>query len=88
MTFVIGYFGIFKITNRNIKLCLTRSFKDDDVTEITITPEFYEFESFENEIKRTFIEEGHITEDFYPFKIKPKFSTLDSIIEFSSIIIW
>ena len=36
-----------------------------------------------NEIKRKFIEESHFTEADYPFKIKPTFSTLSSIIESS-----
>ena len=34
-----------------------------------------------NEIKRTIIDEDHYTKDEYPFTIKPKFSTLGSIIE-------
>ena len=36
------------------------------------------------EIKRIIIEEGHITENFYPFSIKPNFSTLGSIIEITN----
>ena len=36
------------------------------------------------EIKRIIIEEGHITEAFYPFSIKPNFSTLGSIIEITN----
>ena len=35
------------------------------------------------EIKRIIIDEGHYTEVNYPFTIKPKFSTLGSIIEIS-----
>ena len=38
-------------------------------------------ESLNLEIKRIIIDEGHITETFYPFSIKPNFSTLGSIIE-------
>ena len=34
-----------------------------------------------DEIKRIIIDEGHYTEANYPFKIKPNFSTLGSIIE-------
>ena len=36
-----------------------------------------------NEIKRTIIEEGQFTETHYPYTIKPDFSKLGSIIEFS-----
>ena len=35
------------------------------------------------EIKRIVNEEGHFTEEDYPFTIKPNFSTLGSIIEIS-----
>ena len=35
------------------------------------------------EYTRTIIDEGHFTEADYPFTIKPKFSKLGSIIEFS-----
>ena len=38
-------------------------------------------ESLDLEIKRIIIEEGHITKDFYPFSIKPNFSTLGSMKE-------
>ena len=37
-----------------------------------------------DEIKRNVIEQGHFTESNYPFKIKPNFSTLGSIIEISN----
>ena len=37
-----------------------------------------------NEIKRIIIDEEHYTETNYPFKIKPNFSTLGSIIEIST----
>ena len=34
-----------------------------------------------DELKRIFIDEGHYSEDDYPFTMKPNFSTLGSIIE-------
>ena len=34
-----------------------------------------------DEIKRIIIDQGHYTQDEYPYTIKPKFSTLGSIIE-------
>ena len=40
---------------------------------ITIPHGAYELESLDLEIKRIITEEGHITEDFYPFSIKPNF---------------
>ena len=51
---------------------------------ITIPIGAYEIESLDAEIKRICIDEGHFREDDYPFKIEPNFSTLSSIIEFSS----
>ena len=36
-----------------------------------------------DEIKRIIIDEEHYTEAIYPFKIKPNFSTLESIVELS-----
>ena len=47
----------------------------------TISPGAYEIENLNDEIKRFIIDEGHYSERNYPFKIKPKFSTLGSIIE-------
>ena len=46
--------------------------------------ELYEIESLNNEVKSIFIEEGHFTEIYYPFIIKPNFSTLEYIMEVSS----
>ena len=43
----------------------------------------YEIESVNDEVKRIFFEEGHFTESEYPFKIKPKISTLGIIIDIS-----
>ena len=51
--------------------------------QITIPPGAYEIEALNNEIKRIIIDEEHYTEANYPFKIKPNFSTLGSIIEIS-----
>ena len=44
----------------------------------------YELESLNEEIKRIIIEEGYAKEENYPFLVKPNFSTLGSIIEFTS----
>ena len=42
-----------------------------------------EIELFNDEIKRVIIDEEHYTEANYPFKMKPNFSTLGSIMEIS-----
>ena len=51
---------------------------------ITIPPGSYEIESLNDEIKRIIIDDEHFTSENYPFKIKPNFSTLGSIIEISN----
>ena len=56
---------------------------EDGFFQITIPPGAYEIESLNKEIKRIVIGEDHYTEANYPFKTKPNFSTLGSIIEIS-----
>ena len=56
---------------------------EDGFIQITKPPGAYEIESLNKEINRIIIEEEHYTEVNYPFKIKPNFSTLRSIIEIS-----
>ena len=51
---------------------------------ITIPPGAYEIESLNDEIKRIIIDDEHFTSENYPFKIRPNFSTLGSIIEISN----
>ena len=53
----------------------------DDFIQITIPPGAYEIESLNDEIKRIIIDEGRYSENDYPFRIKPNFSTLGRIIE-------
>ena len=79
ITFLTGYNGIFNITIKNNKFYFINP--ANEIVMITIPHGAYELESFDLEIKRIIIEEGHITKDFYPFSIKPNFSTLGSIIE-------
>ena len=84
-TFLTGYNGIFNVTNANNKFCFTKSISDEDgFVQITISPGAYELENLTDEIKRIIIDEEHYTEANYPFKIKPNFSTLGSIIEIST----
>ena len=84
VTFLSGYNGIFKVTNSNNKFFFKRTITDEDgIVQITIPLGAYEIESLNDEIKRIIIDEEHYTEANYPFKIKPKFSTLGSIIEIS-----
>ena len=85
ITFLTGYNGIFNVTNANNKFYITKSISDEDgFVQITISPGAYEIESLNNEIKRIIIDEGYYNELTYPFKIKPNFSTLGSIIEIST----
>ena len=85
VTFLTGYNGIFNVTNANNKFYFTKSISDKDgFVQITISPGVYELENLSNEIKRINIDEEHYKEAKYPFKIKPNFSTLGSIIEIST----
>ena len=84
VTFLTGYNGIFNVTNLNIKFHFMKSYTDEDgFVQITIPPAAYEVEAPDKEIKRIIIGEDHFTKANYPFKIKPKFSTLGSIVEIS-----
>ena len=85
VTFLTGYNGIFNLTPKKNKFCFVKSITDEDgFIEITIPPGAYEIESLNNEIKRINIDDEHYNEANYPFKIKPNFSTLGSIIEIST----
>ena len=84
VTFLSGYNCIFNVTNSNNKFYFKKTISHEDgFIQITIPPGAYEIESLNNEIKRIFFDEEHYTEANYPFKIKPNFSTLGSIIEIS-----
>ena len=85
VTFLSAYNGIFNVTSDNNKFYFTKSITDDDhYIMITIPPGSYEIESLNDEIKRIIIDDEHFTSENYPFKIKPNFSTLGSIIEISN----
>ena len=81
VTFLTGYNGIFNVTNDNNKFYFKKAIKDEVFIQIRIPPGAYEIESLDSEIKRIIIEKGHYSENNYPFKIKPNFSTLGSIVE-------
>ena len=84
VTFLTGYKGIFNLTNSNNKFYFKKTISDEDgFIQITIPPGAYEMEALDKEVRRNIIAEGHFTEANYPFKIKPNFSTLGSIIEIS-----
>ena len=80
--FLTGFKGIFNVTNKNDKFYFTN--RANEIIMITIPHGAYELESLDLEIKRLIIEEGHNTENFYPFSITPNFSTLGSIIEITN----
>ena len=81
VTFLAAYNGTFNVTNSNNKFYFKRELTEEDFIQIRIPNGAYEIESLDNEIKRIIIEKEHYTENDYPFKIKPNFSTLGSIIE-------
>ena len=82
VTSVTGYNGIFIVTNSNNKFYSMKSITDEDsFVQITRPPGAYEIEALDKELKMIIIGEDHFTEANYPFKIKPNFSTLGSIIE-------
>ena len=81
VTFLTGYNGIFNVTNINNKFYFKKAIKDEDFIQIRIPPGAYEIESLDVEIKRIIFEKGLYTEGDYPFRIKPNFSTLGSIVE-------
>ena len=84
VTFLSGFNGIFNVTNSNNKFYFKKTISDEDgFVQLTIPPAAYEIESLNDEIERIIIDEEHYTEAIYPFKIKPIFSTLGSIIEIS-----
>ena len=81
VTFLSGYNGIFNVTNSNNKFYFKKSPIEEDFIQTRIPNGAYEIESLNNEIKRNIIDEEHYTESNYPFKLKPNFSTLGSIVE-------
>ena len=84
VTFLSVYNCIFNVTNKNNKFYFKRTLTDEDgFIQITTPPGAYEIAALNNEIKRIIIDEEHYTEANYPFKIKPNFSTLGSLIEIS-----
>ena len=54
---------------------------DNHFSHIVISAGAYEIESLNDEIKRIIIDENHFSEENYPFKIKPNFTTHGSIVE-------
>ena len=84
VTFLSGYNGIFNLTSKNNKFYFIKSIIDKDgFIQITIPPGAYKMKAPNNEIKRIIIDEEHYTETNYPFRIKPNFKTLGSIIQIS-----
>ena len=81
VTFLTGYNGIFNVTNLNKKFYFKKALIDEDFIQVTIPLGAYEIESLDNEIKRIFIGKSFYSENDYPFKIKPNFNTLGSIVE-------
>ena len=83
VTFLTGYNGTFIVTNRNNKFHFKKALIDDDFIQIRIPEGDYEIESLYLEIKLIITEKGHYTQENYPYKIKPNFSSLGSFVEIS-----
>ena len=83
ITFLSAYNGIFNVTNRNNKFFFKKNLIDEDFIQIRIPEGAYEIESLNDENRRILIDKEYYTESDYPFKIKPNFSTLGSIITIS-----
>ena len=81
VTFLSAYNGIFKVTSSNDRFYFKKSLVVEEFIQIRIPEGAFEIESLNDEITRIIIYEEHYTEANYPFKIKPNFSTLGSIIE-------
>ena len=83
VTFLTCYNGSFNVTDKNIKFCFTKLLTEDYII-LNIPEGASELESLNDEIKRIIIHENHYTEENYPFRIKPNFSTLGGFIELST----
>ena len=83
VTFLTCYNGIFIVTDKKIRFCFTKLLTEDYII-INIPEGASESESLNDEIKRIIIHENHYTEENYPFRIKPNFSTLGGNIELST----
>ena len=82
VTFLTGYNGTFNVTNSNNRFYLKKTITDGaDFVRIAILSGAYEIESLNTEVRRIIFDEEHFTESDYPFRTKPNFSTLGSIIE-------
>ena len=81
VTFLTGYNGIFKITDKNIKFYFFIPLTVVEPSFNNIPIEVYELEILDAKIKRICINDGHFREDNYPFNNQPNFSTLGYIIE-------
>ena len=79
--FLTAYNGIFNVKNKNNKFYFNTSFSDIERSFIIIPPGDYDLETLDAEIKRICINDGPFREKYYPFKIKPNFSILGSIID-------
>ena len=74
---------MFKVTTRKDKFFLGETIDGYDFNVTTFPPRAFELESLNEDIERSFIEEGYFTETSYPFLLKPKFSTYGSIVGIS-----
>ena len=81
VTFVTGYKSVFNIPNSKNEFYFKKTLFGEDFIQFIIPPVAYEIKLLNKEIKRIIIDKNYYTQDEYPFKIKPNFSTLGSFIE-------
>ena len=79
VTFLSAYNGSFNVTNIKNKFYGKKALNNEGFIQIRIPEGAYEIDSLDDEIKRI-IDKSQYTSVEYPFKIKPIFSTLGSII--------
>ena len=85
VTFLTGCHGTFNVTNSSNKFYFAKSINDKDgFFQITLPPGAYAIESLNKQIRRIIVAKEQYAESIYPFKIKPNFSKLGSVIEIST----
>ena len=66
---------------KNINFIFISVFESAEYNVFRITAGAYEIQSLNAEIDRIIIKQGHITEENYLFKIRPRIPTLGSVLE-------
>ena len=81
ITFLTAYNGIFNVTKKTNNFYIKKQLTGEDFFQITIPPGAHEKQSLNEEVKRVIIDKGFYSGNDIPFRIKPTFSTLGSIVQ-------